>query len=627
MKKQIPTQPNINIEGSVTGKVVIGDDIIIISHGGEFIFKPKTQSEGFVRPRPSPVNFRPRLHAGFLDRETEIDAAVDALQSGKSVEIYGVNGVGKTSLLRYLSHELEMPSGTIYLPAKGCSLNELTQQLFDCLYESDTFFRLDEVEIRHYLNSPKACVLLDDISLTRGEIEELINIMSGSLFVFVSTEKTGVADVLSIELRGLPQDARMLLFERELGRRMNSKEYRVVKSICTILKGYPLGLLQVASLAREGRNNFDDILKLIEEDLTGKSIFADVVSRLSEPEEDILMLLNSLGALTDGTIKKLASPKNSPDINIALKILRKFGLVQVDNGVYRLTDKAFHFIQDNKVRSDSEETVLSYYDAWSKKDLTPEEIVLESTAILRSLELLKNSQKWEGILQIARDVSGVFILRKSFAALRQIILIAYDASKHKNDIALQAWSLEVLFFCELGLGNRLRARSYLNQMLQLQEESGDKEGAKRTRATLQTVHALKVFLCHSSDDKEAIFELYNRLWEIGFDPWLDKLKLLPGQEWDMEIKEAVKTADVVLVCLSKNSITKEGYVQKEIRIALDYSDYKPDGKLFIIPVRLEDCDVPSRLNKWHWVNLFEKEGYEKLIDALTLRASLLENSR
>ena len=41
-------------------------------------------------------------------------------------------------------------------------------------------------------------------------------------------------------------------------------------------------------------------------------------------------------------------------------------------------------------------------------------------------------------------------------------------------------------------------------------------------------------------------------------------------------------------------------VQREIRIALDVADEKPDGIVYI-PLRLEDCSVPDRLKKWHWV--------------------------
>jgi hypothetical protein len=68
------------------------------------------------------------------------------------------------------------------------------------------------------------------------------------------------------------------------------------------------------------------------------------------------------------------------------------------------------------------------------------------------------------------------------------------------------------------------------------------------------------------------------------------------------------------------SINKEGFVQKEIRIALDVADEKPEGTIFVIPARLEQCDVPQRLSHLHWVDLFEKDGYEHLYKALQLRA-------
>jgi len=132
---------------------------------------------------------------------------------------------------------------------------------------------------------------------------------------------------------------------------------------------------------------------------------------------------------------------------------------------------------------------------------------------------------------------------------------------------------------------------------------------------------LKVFLCHSRDDKPKVRELYRGLVDDGFDAWLDEEKLIPGQDWDLEIQKAVRATDVVIVFLSDSSVTKAGYAQKEIRFALDVADEQPEGTIFIIPVRIDDCPVPSRLNKWQWVNLFENFGYKKLKQSLTHRAN------
>ncbi len=50
---------------------------------------------------------------------------------------------------------------------------------------------------------------------------------------------------------------------------------------------------------------------------------------------------------------------------------------------------------------------------------------------------------------------------------------------------------------------------------------------------------LKVFLCHAHSDKNKVHDLYMRLTKDGVDAWLDKEKLLPGQDWELEIHKVV----------------------------------------------------------------------------------------
>jgi outer membrane protein assembly factor BamD (BamD/ComL family) len=136
----------------------------------------------------------------------------------------------------------------------------------------------------------------------------------------------------------------------------------------------------------------------------------------------------------------------------------------------------------------------------------------------------------------------------------------------------------------------------------------------------ETKRPLKVFLCHASGDKLMVRDLYKRLIAEGVDAWLDQEKLLPGQNWRVEIPRAVRESDVVVICLSNKSITKEGYIQKEIKFALDSAEEKPEGTIFLIPARLEDCPVPEGLGRWQWVDLFEENGFLRLLRSLKLRA-------
>lgn len=136
---------------------------------------------------------------------------------------------------------------------------------------------------------------------------------------------------------------------------------------------------------------------------------------------------------------------------------------------------------------------------------------------------------------------------------------------------------------------------------------------------------LKIFICHSSNDKASARKIYKQLLEDGFLPWLDEENLLPGQDWQQEIIKAVRNSDVVIVCLSNNSISKSGYVQKEIKYALDVADEKPDGTIFLIPLKLEECQIPYRLSKLQWVDFNSENGYKKLKKALQIRSSELGN--
>ncbi len=140
--------------------------------------------------------------------------------------------------------------------------------------------------------------------------------------------------------------------------------------------------------------------------------------------------------------------------------------------------------------------------------------------------------------------------------------------------------------------------------------------------TLQS-NTLKVFISYARTDENKVREIYKELVSLGADAWLDKEKLMPGQDWEREISEAARNAHVILVCLSKLSIKNEGYFQKEMRVALDIAMEKPEGQISIIPVRLEKCKVPARISKYQWVDLFDPtskeikpEGYNLLINSL-----------
>ena len=134
---------------------------------------------------------------------------------------------------------------------------------------------------------------------------------------------------------------------------------------------------------------------------------------------------------------------------------------------------------------------------------------------------------------------------------------------------------------------------------------------------------LKVFLCHASADKPAVRILSHRLAAEGWiDPWLDEEKLSFGQHWTIVIEEALDAADIVLIFLSRNSVQKEGFVQRELSYAWDLSLEKPRNVIFLIPFRLDDCEVPRYLSSRQWGDYFgdkEESTYQILLRSLKQR--------
>jgi hypothetical protein len=135
-----------------------------------------------------------------------------------------------------------------------------------------------------------------------------------------------------------------------------------------------------------------------------------------------------------------------------------------------------------------------------------------------------------------------------------------------------------------------------------------------------TARRLRAFMCHCSEDKHVVRLLARRLESDGIDTWLDDEKILPGQHWHDEIIKAIRSAHAVVICLSNKAVQKSGYIQREMRFALDVATEQPEGAIFLIPAKLENCEVPSHFSDLQFVRLYDTQGYDLLLRGLCDRA-------
>jgi hypothetical protein len=129
----------------------------------------------------------------------------------------------------------------------------------------------------------------------------------------------------------------------------------------------------------------------------------------------------------------------------------------------------------------------------------------------------------------------------------------------------------------------------------------------------------RVFIGYVVEDLRIARRLYTALEDAHFQPWLDREKLLPGQNWPRSIERAIDVADFFVPCFSRRSATKRGTFQSELRYALDCANRLPLEDIFILPVRLDECEVPTLLaNRIQYVDLFPDwdRGVRRLIKTM-----------
>lgn len=135
---------------------------------------------------------------------------------------------------------------------------------------------------------------------------------------------------------------------------------------------------------------------------------------------------------------------------------------------------------------------------------------------------------------------------------------------------------------------------------------------------------LQVFLCHSSEDNAIVKSIFQRLSITGFQPWMDKKSIVGGNEWEHSIRDTLDKTDVVVVCLSQAFSKNNRYVQRELNYAIEIANKKYAGGSFIIPLKLEECNIPDLLLKSHGIDYFDEEGFESLVNALNSRAKEID---
>jgi len=131
----------------------------------------------------------------------------------------------------------------------------------------------------------------------------------------------------------------------------------------------------------------------------------------------------------------------------------------------------------------------------------------------------------------------------------------------------------------------------------------------------------KIFLCYAKEDKTQVEQLYQKLKDAGFEPWMDKVNLVGGEEWRPTIEKAIRESHFFVACVSKHWIPtnpqdRKRFFRREIQTALNALPELQLGDIYVIPIRLEESEVPDNLSLFQWIDYFHNDGWEQLLKSI-----------
>jgi hypothetical protein len=144
-------------------------------------------------------------------------------------------------------------------------------------------------------------------------------------------------------------------------------------------------------------------------------------------------------------------------------------------------------------------------------------------------------------------------------------------------------------------------------------------GHELPQLALENVVEAKVFLSYAREDAAEARHLFDDLRQAGIDVWFDRESLIAGRNWETAIKGAIKDSRFFVALLSEHSVSKKGFVQKELKEAISQLDEYAEGEIFLIPVRITDCNPrDERLRQLHRVDMFPdwKDGLSRIMAAI-----------
>ena len=475
------TTVRAHVGGSVSGQMAVGDHINQFGSVYGDVILPQ-QRRPTVEPRLRPLDRPPSAFPNLLGRDTEVSSAVARLREQRGTGFHGERGVGKSSLLRHVANHPDAratPDGVLYCPGRGQPLADLLQSVFDGFYDAEMGYTPNPGQVRHYLGSLKALLVIDDVELGDRDLGVLADTLPRCTFLLTSDRRCMWEPGRSVVLRGLPEPAALSLLERELDRKLAPDEAEAARALWQALDGNPRSLVQAAAVVADEGRSLAQVAAATAAGPPDETMARQAVSALTERERDLLALVAAV-APAPLHVDRAAAITGSSDCRVPLEALLAKGLVTAHSPRYSLTVELPP--EEQAGRDRWAEVALDHYVATLDAGRRRPDRFGEDVDAIRALAAWAVARRrWGDVVRLVRVADPVLAVSRRWEARDQLVRLALTAARAIGDRAAAAWCHHQLGTRALWLGAAESARHELTQAVEIRRSLGDQRGADVTQ--------------------------------------------------------------------------------------------------------------------------------------------------
>jgi Abnormal spindle-like microcephaly-assoc'd, ASPM-SPD-2-Hydin len=471
-------------------QLIVGNLTLQIDSTGIKVSPAKEQPQ---YQRSKPVFLLPDPLPNLIGRLPEIKSALASLEVNKSIEFYGLSGLGKSALLRHLIFFTQKNSvftdGAVWL-AHTYDLSDLLQNLFEISFESNIVSKPTSKEICRFLHDLKLLIFLDDTKLTPEDVKELHSILPNSCFILSSSSQK-LFEGSSTQLLGLTKRDTVALITEQLHSLISTEELIAVEALAAKLSGNPYIIQLAVNCINHNLCTLRELVLKLQTAANNQvieQILVQILEALPLPHQEILAVLATVDGvgLSEVQIEALSEVSDVPAI---LKALLDWNLVETQFDQYYLNKSLVSALQQKLDLTLFYEQALSYFTAIGQYS-NSSNILNYPGALFSILTWAIQAERWESVLRLVKAIESNIIFSKRWGLWRAVLQYGLQASIALNDKESEAWMLHQLGSMALCLSNMTSGRKYLTKALQIRESLGLKDASTATRQNLHLVEML-----------------------------------------------------------------------------------------------------------------------------------------